>query len=375
MPGEPLPKEDFSLRHQTREFAVEFAATVQKAADDIADSTSDRRIKEDTLRWKIGAVSAVRQAALRTSPTVALVELGAICRQMTAFFADGAGQGLFGPGHAQALTNAHALEARFTAIARGALSPAEWKKLDLFLTDYVREHPLRTLSFFREPAAGHWETLHGETRPTPTGTTAEAMADLSDRVHMLTDQVPSELRWRLTLASGGLEDALAETRQTLRDIDAAMKSIAATASAAPATLSNAVVELRGLAPAFTGLEKQWNLTLGVVERQRAALAQDLSSEREAIVKAVDQQRAAIMKEVDQQRAAIMKEVEHLAADAVDRSMQHARATIREVLLYAILALLIALGLPFGFGFVAGRATSRNRRSAEGPASSVDRSKT
>ena len=63
MPGEPLPKDEFALRGQTREFAKVLSATVQHVADSIASQTDDPAIRTHCVQWKIGAVSAIRARA------------------------------------------------------------------------------------------------------------------------------------------------------------------------------------------------------------------------------------------------------------------------------------------------------------------------
>jgi hypothetical protein len=362
MPGEPLPKADLHLRHQTREFTTEFSTAVQQAADTIARSTTNRPIQELTIRWKIGAIAAIRQATLRTSPQLALLDAWVLCRQMTNFLQQGAGQNIFGPAQGVALTNAIALEARIAAIARSAAAVSDRRKMESFLKEYVPANPLKDLRFERLPLTAEWEAYAGDARPTPVGTGSEALADLAERVQILSEQLPAELRWRLSLEAGLWQDTFAETRTTLREIDSAMKSIAATVAATPATLSNAVVELRSLAPAFTGLEKQWNLTLSVVDTQRVALVKDIALERVAILKAVDEQRAALTETFDRQRAAMMKEVQQTATDVTERSMQQARGILKDVLFYGVLLVAVLLGLPFFFGVIVGRVTSRYGRS-------------
>ena len=68
----------------------------------------------------------------------------------------------------------------------------------------------------------------------------------------------------------------------------------------------------------------------------------------------------------QQRAAVMKDVERMAGDLADRSLEQARAMVKDVLRYALLLALVVLGLPFVFGFLAGRISARARRDAARP---------
>ncbi len=381
MPGEPLSKQEQALRRQTREFVGEFAAAVQQATEDMAHATKDRGRQENAVRWRIGAIRSLRQATLRPSPQLALIDAWALCQQMAAFVRTDASRELFGEGQGIALTNALAMEARLNAMARRGLTPSERKEVDDFLPKYVAESPLQNLEFERSPIGPRWEAFSGP-RVTPSGTTAEALADLSDRLQIVTEQLPAELRWRASLELGQWQEMLGETRDTMRDIDSAMKSIAATAGTAPVALSNAVNELRGLAPALSGLEKQWSLTLNAVDGQRTALTKDIAVERAAILASVDQQRAAILasvdqqrialvKAVDEQRAAMMKEAQQIAGDVTQKSLEQARGLIRDILFYAVLFLIVLLGLPFYFGYLVGRVAAGKRQTpVVAPASSL-----
>ena len=367
-PGEPLSQQDHKLRSRTREFVAEFAATVQVAADEIAASTTNARTRAAAVQWKLGATGSIRRAGLRPSPTLALVDSWALCEQMRNFFEAGAGARLFNDTVlTSTLTNAQALERRVAKIAEETLSRSELKEMRKFVADYAGKFPLKDLAFDREPVAGQWEEWSGEPAVVPVGTSAEALADLSDRVQIMGEQLPSELRWRVNLQAGELEQSLAELRVASKRFEEGFTRIADVAAGGPAIISNAVQELRsGLVPVFGGLEKQWASTVTSLQTERAALARDISTEREAILKAVDQQRAALMKEVDQQRAAIMKDVEHLAGDVTDRSMNHLRGLVKDVLIYLVVLVALVLGLPFFFGFLVGRVTERRKAGAGSP---------
>lgn len=360
MPGEPLPKEDFVLRGQTREFANALSATVQHVADSIASQTDDPAIRTHCVQWKIGAESSIRSATLRSSPKLALVDAWAFCRQMTQYLDQGAGAHLFGPFQMMALTNSQALERRLAETARTLLSGSEFSRMDKFLAEYVAGFPLRTISFEREPVAPRWEDF--EQKPSkmpPAGTTSEALSDVADRLQMLGQQVPDEVRWRLTLEGEELQAGWARTSVTLDRLDAALRTVADAAASSPAVMTNAVLamtnavsELRSsFLPVLERFQGQWEATTRTLQTERQALTETLASER-----------AAVLKAVDEQRAAIMKETQGIARDVVDRSLTQVRGVIRDVLFYAVLLAGIVLGLPFLFGFLLGRAWGRGRLS-------------
>ncbi|MGO8929327.1 MAG: hypothetical protein ACLQU3_20875 [Limisphaerales bacterium] len=349
MPGEPLPKEEFALRGQTREFANVLSTTVQHVADSIASQTNDPAIRTHCVQWKIGAVSAIRAATLRSSPKLALLDAWAFCRQMDEYLDQGAGAHLFGPFQTMAVTNSQALERRLTETARTLLSGSEYSKMDKFLAEYVARFPVQEISFDREPVVPHWEDFEEKpSRIPPAGTDAEALSDVADRLQMLGEQVPDEIRWRLTLEGDALETEWARTGVTLDRVDAALKQIAEAAASSPGVMTNAVLDLRtSFLPVLERFQGQWETTTRTLQTERQALTETLASER-----------VAVLKDVAQQREAFMKETQEILRDLVDRSLTQARGVIRDVLFYVVLLAGIVLGLPFLFGFLLGRAWGR-----------------
>jgi len=355
MPGEPMPKEEFALRGQTREFAKLLSTTVERAADSIAAQTEDPAIRTHCAQWKIGAVGSIRAATLRGSPKLALVDAWAFCRQMEEFLDQGAGGRLFGPFQSVAVTNSQALEQRLARTARALLPAAEFAKMDAFLADYVARFPVQTLAFEREPVAPRWEDAEEKpVRTPPAGTGSEALSDVADRLQMLGEQVPEEIRWRLTLEADAWQAEWARTGVTLDRLDAALKQVADAAAASPAVMTNAVRDLRAaFLPALEGFQGQWENTTRTLQTERQALTATLASER-----------AAVLKEVSQERAAIMKETQGILRDLVDRSLTQTRGLVRDVLFYVVLLAGIVLGLPFLFGFILGRVWGRAHRAKD-----------
>ena len=352
MPGEPLSKEDFALRGQTREFAKLLAGTVQLTADAIAAQSTDPAVRTRCVEWKIGAMNAVRSATLRSSPKLALVDAWALCRQMDDFLAPGgAGATLFGPQQGMALTNSQALEQRLAGTARLLLSSSEYRHLDKFLTGFVAQYPLRSLAFNREPVVTHWEDFAGKaTVNPPAGTGSEALSDVAERLQIMGEQVPEEFRWRLSLEQDVFAAEWARTGVTFERLDAALKQVGDAAAASPAALTNAVVELRtAFLPAFDRFQSEWTNTTRTLQTERLALTATLATER-----------AAVLKDLSQQRAAMMQETHAMLQDLTDRSLTHVHGIIRDTLFYGVLLVGIILGLPFLFGFFVGRTWTRLR---------------
>lgn len=360
MPGEPMTKTDLALRTQTREFAQVYAAAVQQVADQVLEQATDPSLKTRSVLWKIGCVSNVRKATLRTTPSLALVDTWGFCRQMNEFLSQGAGRDLFGGHQSLLLTNCQSLERRIGNIARTLLPTSEAHRMDQFLAGYVQEFPLKSLSLEREPVTARWEDARGAaTVAPPAGTTSEALTDFADRLQAIGQQVPEELRWRWSLEAENLHQGMARTGVTLDRLDTALARIAQVAADSPTTLSNAVTELRvGLLPVFDRFEKQWGVTLETFQKERQSLSENFATERAAVLKAVDEQRAALIKAADEQRSALVKDAQTLSREMIDQSLGYVHRTLRNVLIFLVVLAVVVLGLPFGFGFLVGRAMGR-----------------
>lgn len=233
--------------------------------------------------------------------------------------------------------------------------------MEEFLTDYTSRFPLKSLAFDREPVAARWEDFRKRPEPIPpAGTGSEAISDLAERLQILGQEVPQEVRWRLTLESEEMQRSLSRTGVTLDRLDVALKRIAEAAASSPASVSNAVLDLRtSFLPVLDRFEGQWQTTIKTLQTERQSLAENIATER-----------AAVLKAVDQQREAILKQTQEISRDLVDRSMNQVRGMIRDVLFYAVLLVAIILGAPFAIGFFLGRAWGRMGTGAKRNATTV-----
>lgn len=359
MPGDPLSKQDLALRTQTREFVTSAATTIEQAAGVIERDSQDAAIATRAAQWKIGAIGSLRKASLRTTPVLSLLESWSLTRQMALFLNHGPGAQAFGPLQAVAYTNSLALEKRIASTAELLLSTSDFKQMDQFIKEYADQYPLKDFNFEREPVVSRWVEFRGNVDSPPAGTTSEALSDLADRIQIVAQHVPDEVRWRVGMESKQMEGAMVRAGVTMEKVDTALKRIAEAAASSPTTISNAVQELRnGFLPVLDRFEKNWGSTLGTVQQEREALTKSFSLEREAVMKAVDQQRAAMTQTIDQQRAAIMQDVHKLTVDTVEQSMKQVRGLARDILFYLVLLVAVILGFPFAIGVWVGRISAK-----------------
>jgi hypothetical protein len=355
-PGVPMSQRDLGLRLRTREFAATFAGSVAVTADGIRAASTNKMVQADTIRWKLGAGGAIRQAALSTDPVLALAEIWTLSSQMTAFFEDGAGTNLLGNRLPEARARSRELLTNAVELAHQGLSAGEFSQMEKFVTAHVARHPIADISFEREPVSAHWKGFG--TEKSTAGTTPEAVADLAGRAALVSQQLRDEAKWRIELAGTEWSDALERTERTAESLDATIRRIAAVSETAVPAVTSAVARAgrefqAGLDPAVQRIEMQWSNTVTVLRQEREALMRNISAERAALVKAVGEQRSALLQELDRTARAV-----------TDKAAAEMRRAVQDIALYAILFVLVLLGLPFGFGFIAGRAAGRSRTSQD-----------
>lgn len=194
----PLGADEVQGRMRARLYAGDFAARVEQTADQIGAQSNDPNVKHAALRWKLGALEAATQAALRPSAQLALVDLWSLSLQMQAFADSDAGRLAFGAQQPLARATARALATEGEALAVQRLEPAALAVLRPMVLSYVQRTPLIEPSMQRTSIAMDW--MHAAsvlgTIPVSTGSAADlvgqglALADTHLR------QLPRALRWR-----------------------------------------------------------------------------------------------------------------------------------------------------------------------------------
>jgi len=342
-PEKPLPRRELNARMLTRDYAARFSDSVARAADDIAAHTLNTARQEDSVRWKLSAAAASRQAATQMAPMMALLDSWALSAQMRQFFgSDGAGAQLFGDSQSGARDAAEALEKDAERMAESVTSKTEFASYSQFVAAYVRDYPLRNIDFKRESVLNLWvsQTHQESTLLSTLGTVPEALGDFADRTRLYSEQLPQETVWRTQLAM-----RQSDFQELFARMDARLADIAKLAKTSPEMVHGAVADLRvNLLEVAGRFDQSWLLLVRSLHDERAALTDEVRAERIELTAAADVERAAIMKDADQ-----------TAIRLTEAAWAHLRTQIRELVIFGLLAVLILLGLPFAAGYHLGRA--------------------
>jgi hypothetical protein len=342
-PEKPLSAREQQARLLTRDYAAHFASTITHLLDDAANA-SDPEVRLQAIRLKLSAVTEITRSSTGMSPIASLLDTWAFAVQLREFLVTGVGAGILGSAQADARLGTTRLADEADALAR-QVTGDDYSRYRTFVLGYAQRNPLEGVDFVRPSVLAAWAIdEHDETALRVEGTVAQALGDLSDRVRIYGERVPTMSLWQAELAlnRAGFDDA--SYRAAFRDLDAQLERIAMLADTSPALAHQAISELRAsLMASSDRLDTSWMQTLRAMHVEREALAANFATEREGITAAFDTERARVA-----------EDAERIAAHAVDTSWQELRKLVRETLLLLILLTLLVLGLPFAAGYLLGR---------------------
>jgi len=357
--SDPMPPRDLKLRLQTREFAAAFSTQVVGTADTIGARSNDPLVRANAIRWKLGATAAVQQSALRTDAMLALVDTWVLARQMKDFFAGRDGEpAALGPDTPLAAQTAAQLEREIATVAGTLLTAQELKGVSSFVEDHCAKYRLKNFAFEREPVALSWLKQESPSAAKSTGSMAEAITDLSDRVGTVSQQIPLEVRWRIDLERQEFDLTSADFKRFSAGADSALQSFAKLAENATLATKAANDLAVTLAPEFERFDQRWVATLATLKTEREAVLAAVQIERAAVVASLVAQRESLVRDFARERAEITAAAEQMTQRAIAQAGQEARAFVRTVLLFGSLLAFIVLGLPFFAGYWVGRTSKR-----------------
>jgi|GEM_PF-80923 len=205
--GDPLSKEEMNIRTMTRGFYYDMASEVSRTADSIAAAAPDIATRVAAVRWKIRATRAGVSAAMQGIPDVALADMWILCRRMDEGFAAAPDSLLFGAQSDLARDAAARLDRRAARLARQVLAVDRYGLMERFVGDYVRENPAdgemegsnTTLAWIEFLRANGIEHAYA------TGSIAEVLADVNDRVSGQTQQLANSVGWSKDLIAMQLQ--------------------------------------------------------------------------------------------------------------------------------------------------------------------------
>jgi hypothetical protein len=348
---------EIQLRERVNDVARRFAAEVESAAAEIVQRSTDPTIERAARRWCVNAVRACYLAAFRLDPAIALIDLRALTEQQTAFFATGAGVGLFETHQDIALEACRRLERVVgDAVAEVVPEASADREYATILAEWPERQPIESLEFSRSWPPDTMEFLIDRTGQGTFGAVRSLDAQVFAMIQLLPTQLSGmldQLRWEAELVIGDTvsRSEVAVVREDLHalteDLDAfapqvaeitrTMTAMEASIERIPTSLAE---ESRKLTAEFEAqrvavtdsLDEQFERLTDAVESQRTQLVVALDRQLSTVTGEFDRQRRELVTALGAERELVLREIEvlrqHTIEDLEQRSQDSVRAWIR-----------------------------------------------
>ncbi|HHG3601096.1 TPA: chemotaxis protein [Vibrio parahaemolyticus] len=343
----PLTKQELNMRILTREYALQFFAQVEQAADVLQEQydPNDKVNQSYVLLWKINAEEGLQAAAYQVSPMAALIDTWVFTHQMNQFYATGAGRDIFATDEAKQVS-AH-LANEVDQLAQSLLKKEVYDKTKLFVADFVKQYPFADLSMIRTPAYRAWleaNQISEEDAVTTLGTMPEALGDVSDRLSLVSEQTPKIMTWKAQLLA-------LNSSASIEKVNAALNSLQVTADSMRDFIDNNPEYMRYLAEQMA-VELQ-PLVDDIDQRTEARLSQ-LGEERQALEEMVARERQEIALIITHEREKFAQDMDRVSQEVVNLAMTKLIELVKSTIVYFILFIAAIFFAPLGLGYVLGK---------------------
>ncbi|WP_218746487.1 chemotaxis protein [Vibrio parahaemolyticus] len=343
----PLTKQELNMRILTREYALQFFAQVEQAADVLQEQydPNDKVNQSYVLLWKINAEEGLQAAAYQVSPMAALIDTWVFTHQMNQFYATGAGRDIFATDEAKQVS-AH-LANEVDQLAQSLLKKEVYDKTKLFVADFVRQYPFADLSMIRTPAYRAWleaNQISEEDAVTTLGTMPEALGDVSDRLSLVSEQTPKIMTWKAQLLA-------LNSSASIERVNAALNSLQVTADSMRDFIDNNPEYMRYLAEQMA-VELQ-PLVDDIDQKTEARLSQ-LGEERQALEEMVARERQEIALIITHEREKFAQDMDRVSQEVVNLAMTKLIELVKSTIVYFILFIAAIFFAPLGLGYVLGK---------------------
>ncbi|WP_228481496.1 chemotaxis protein [Vibrio fluminensis] len=353
----PLTKQELNMRIMTREYAQQFFAQVEQAADVLhAQYDSRDQINQSyVLLWKINAEEGLQAAAYQVSPMAGLIDSWVFTEQMNQFYSQGSGKSLFSHNAAQ-LVSAH-LANEIDELARALLKGNSYQTSRQFVMEFAKQHPFSDLSFIRTPAYRAWlaaNQISEEDAVTTLGTMPEAIGDVSDRLSLVSEQTPKIMTWKAQLLAINSTASIEQVNQALDSLKVTSDALNDFIINNPQYMSDLAEKMAiELQPLVEDIDSKTELRLNQLSEERKALEAMVARERQEV--------AAI---ISHEREQLTRDLDHVSQQVVNLAMDKLIELIKSTVLYFVLFILVIFFAPLGLGYMLGkRSAVRNKTAA------------
>nr|WP_319535137.1 chemotaxis protein [uncultured Vibrio sp.] len=353
----PLTQQELNMRILTREYALQFFAQVEQAADALEAQydPNDQINQSYILLWKINAEEGLQAAAFQVTPMAGLIDTWVFAHQVDEFYSTGAGSNLFATDEAKKVSQHLAYEV--DKLALSVLKKEVYDNTKRFVADFVKQHPFADLSMIRTPAYRAWlefNQISEEEAVTTLGTMPEALGDVSDRLSLASKQTPKIMTWKAQLLA-------LNSSASIEKVNAALSSLQVTADSMRDFIDNNPEYMRYLAEQMA-VELQ-PLVDDIDMKTEARLSQ-LGEERQALEDMVARERQEIALIITHEREKFAQDMDRVSQQVVDLAMTKLVELVKSTIVYFILFIIAIFFAPLGLGYVLGKRASVKAKGKE-----------
>ncbi len=359
---EPLPQEQINMRVFSRDFSSAFYSKVEQAADKIAAEAQTGNqgivLKSNTLMWKINAEQALQRSIFQASPVAAMLDTWVLTAQMSAFYENGAGKSIYAEHQPLVVETSNDLQTQFEKTVQGFLKPADFKKNKEFVQQYTAANPITDMTFSRQSAFHDWLIFReiNEFEAVQTfGSVPEVMSDFSDRMAMISEQMPKILGWKAELYALHSNINAQEIQKTLLSISDTSAKFQQLMAQSPEMMQALAADMRQeMSPLLQQLSDSADDKLEVLTAERQALELLVKNERMALEDMIARERGALEVMISKERTAAAVNLQQISTQTVEVVFQELTKTLKSLILYFVLFLLVVFFAPLGLGVWLGR---------------------
>ena len=283
-------------------------------------------------------------------PDVALADLWILCRRMNESFAEAPDSLLFGSQSDIARDAALRLDRRAGRLARQVLPADRYDLMAAFVDDYIRKNPASEGDETDNTTLAWLEYLQaaGVEHDYATGSIAEVLADVNDRLSGQTQQVTNSVSWSKDIFEMRLrQDSLRiEVGAQLDSLERSFTRIVVVAEHLPEISDKVLEELN---------------------RQATQLIWTMNASVDNAFADFDRQRGELQRYVTREREALVEQLRTTGDELVRTTLDALPGLVGKILLYVVLALAVLIGGPFALGFWLGgvRARAKAKKAEKG----------
>ena len=347
--GDPISPEDARVRVMTRALYYDLSNEIITAADSVATS-HDIDLKIRAIQWKIRTTRAAVSAAMQTIPDVALADTWILCKRMDRAFTHRPDSALFGPYTPMMRQTAARMLTKVDSVARDALPAQRYGLMKEYVGDYIRRNRPRSgenVTPQNTTLAGiDFMKSKGIEVTYDSGSIADVVSDMSDKMGGQTGQLTNSLMWsKDILEIEWQRDSMSQYVAAQMDsLDRSFERIVVVMENIPEISDSVMVNFnKHVEQVLASLESSLDYAFGQVDMQRSELQRYVSAEREAII----------------------RQAGETAQGMVQQAIDQVPAIVSRVAVWLALLAVVVLGLPFAAGYWVGtlRERSRHKRSA------------